>query len=130
MTVEVTVRDETTAGDVLQELALQLEAEQVTVRELIISRVASEVRAYNAGQELGRFRGLVQPIAAEVALNGPREPHLVDAEIQAKVAVEAFERGRFLLLVDDRQVTGLDERVVLRTGSSVSFLKLTPLVGG
>ncbi|MBC7276099.1 hypothetical protein [Nocardioides sp.] len=130
MTVEVTVRDETTAGDVLQELALQLEAEQVTVRELIISRVASEVRAYNAGQVLGGFRGLVQPPEAELALNGPREPRMVDAEIQAKVAVEAFERGRFLLLVDDRQVTEFDERVVLRTGSAVSFLKLTPLVGG
>lgn len=130
MTVEVMVRDETTTGVVLQELALQLEAEQMTVRELIVSRLASEVRAYNAGQMLGGFHGLVQPTEAELALNGPREPHAVDEEAQAKVAVEAFERGRFLLLVDDRQVTELDELVVLRTGSSVSFLKLTPLVGG
>lgn len=130
MTVEVTVRDETTAGAVLQELALQFEAEQVTVRELIISRVTSEVRAYNAGQVLGGFRGLVQPTEAELALNGPREPRMVDAEVQAKVAVEAFQRGRFLLLIDDKQVTELDEHVVLRPGSSVSFLKLTPLVGG
>ena len=43
-----TVRDETTAGDALAALELQLEAEQLTVAEPIRARVHQEVRAHNA----------------------------------------------------------------------------------
>lgn len=128
MTVEVTVRDETTSGDVLGELALQLASERLTVRELIASRVEAEVRLHNARSGARPYRGLVQPEAHERLLN--RAPRRIDAAAQVKVAHDAFARGRVLLLVDDRQVVELDDEVTLKAGSSISFLKLTPLVGG
>lgn len=130
MTVEVTVRDETTSGDVLGELALQLESERLTVRELITSRVNAEVRVHNARGGRTAYRGLVDPEPHEQRLNPIRKPRKVDGPAQVEVALDAFARGRVLILVDDRQVTELEDQVILRSGSSVSFLKLTPLVGG
>ena len=126
----LSVRDETTTGEVLKALELQLEAERLTVRELIAARVHQEVGEHNARRVLTPFRGLVQPSDQERQLNRERAPRRVDPVAQTEVALRAFERGQVLLLVDDRQVDALDEEVVLRPGSSVSFLKLVPLVGG
>jgi hypothetical protein len=130
--ITLTVRDETTAGDALCELELQLTAERVTVAALIRARVHQEVRAHNAGaaSDRGRFNGLVAPTAVERELNGSRTQRTVDADAQTAVALRAFERGHVLLLIDDRQVESLEQIVELRSGSAVTFLKLVPLVGG
>jgi hypothetical protein len=127
--ITLTVRDETTSGDLLGELELQLSAEEVDVGEIIRARVHQEVRAYNASPN-ARFGGLVAPTDHEARLHTTRGARKIDAEKQAEVARAAFVRGQVLILVDDRQVTELDERVVLRGDSSVTFLKLVPLVGG
>jgi hypothetical protein len=132
--ISVQVRDETTTGDVLGGLDLQLEAERTTVREIIRARVHQEVRDHNAKAVAGPFRGLVKPSESEAALNPApekrRRPRRIDASAQTDVAWSAFERGQILVLVDDRQLIELDEEVVLGSGSSVVFLKLVPLVGG
>lgn len=130
MSIDVTVRDETTSGELLQELELQLSRERITVSDLIRSRVEAEVRIYNARSSERPFRGLVQPESHEQRLNPVRRAKRLDAEQQVAVALDAFARGRILLLVDDRQVTELDHEVLLQPGSTVTFLKLTPLVGG
>ncbi len=131
--VAVRVRDETTSGLTTNELTLHFLDERVTVRELIRGRVYQEVTEYNA-RASGHFRGLVQPTEAEVLLNGNgyklREGRRIDWEAQYEKAVRAFQGNGFLLLVDDRQVTELDEVVELRHDSTVSFLRLVPLVGG
>jgi hypothetical protein len=132
--ITLTVRDETTTGDTLAALEMQLAADVVTVRELIRARVHQEVRDHNAKAATGRqrFFGLVQPSDTERELNGyrMRAPRMVDAEKQTEIALAGFERGQILLLVDDRQVDDLDHHVTLRQGSVVTFLKLVPLVGG
>ena len=129
----LSVRDETTTGKELATLDLQLDAEQVTVAELIRARVHQEVRAHNAASAAApQFNGLVRPERTERELNGERSGRRrpVDAERQTEVALNAFERGQILLLVDDRQVEELDHEVTLRPGATVTFLKLVPLVGG
>jgi hypothetical protein len=134
MATLVNVVDETTGGDCTNELTLELRDERVTVREIIRSRVYQEVAEYNArpAAQGGHFRGLVQPTDAEQTLNGYRlrSGRRIDWEQQFGRALKAFEGNGFLLLVDDRQVTELDEEVALRHDSTVSFLKLVPLVGG
>ncbi len=124
------VRDETTAGETLAKMELQLEAETVTAAELIRARVHQEVRAHNASATQSPFRGLVRPIWDQLTRPTQTTAQLVDADAQTAVALRAFERGRVLLLVDDKQVTELNETVTLTSASSVSFLKLVPLVGG
>ena len=100
------------------------------MRELIRARVEQEVSAYNARPAEAPFNGLVQPVGAEVVLNGFKPRRAIDAKEQADRAVEAFARHQFFLLLDDRQVDDLDELIVVRDLSKISFVKLVPLVGG
>jgi len=105
--------------------------ERITVRELIRSRVYQEVKDYNTRQP-EYFRGLVQPTEAEQTLNGYklRQPRQIDWEQQFENAIAAFQRNSFIILVDDEQVTELQEEIVIAPETSVTFLKLVPLVGG
>jgi hypothetical protein len=132
MPITLTVRDENVGGGVENELSIDVLTERVTARELIRSRVYQEVQDYNLRQQAGPFRGLVRP-EAERALNGPQGPgkgRPIDWKAQFDRAVEAFERGQVILLVDDRQAESLDEEFTVRPGSALTFLRLTLLVGG
>ena len=127
----VTVYDETTSGGRTNELTLEFLNERVPIRELIRSRVYQEVTEYNARMP-EYYRGLVQPADAERVLNGyrVRERRKLDWEAQYEKAIQAFQGNGFMILVDDLQVTELDAEVKLRHDSTVTFLKLLPLVGG
>jgi hypothetical protein len=127
----VTIVDELLPGGTETALTLEFLDERVSVREVIRSRVYQEVTEYNARQP-GHFRGLVQPTDAERVLNGYRlrQHRRIDWQAQYQQAIEAFQRNGFLILVDDRQVSELDEIVELRHNSTVTFLKLVPLIGG
>ncbi|MEV6106400.1 hypothetical protein AB0M28_17000 [Streptomyces sp. NPDC051940] len=127
----VTFVDETTAGTRGDAWALDIAEERLTLRELIRRRVFQEVAEYNA-RTPEFFRGLVQPTDAERTLNGYalRERRRIDPEKQYGLAVAAFGRNGFLVLVGDRQIEELDEEIELPLGTEVTFLKLVPLVGG
>jgi hypothetical protein len=132
MATAVTVRDETTSGATTNELTLEFLTERVTVRELIRSRVYQEVTEYNA-RVSGAFRGLVQPRGSEAVAGGGfrlRQQRRLDWQEQYERALKGFAANGFLLLVDDRQVTDLEEEVVLRHDTAVTFLRLVPLIGG
>jgi hypothetical protein len=131
MSTTLTVRDENTSGGTLHEFALEVLTERITVRELIRSRVYQEVQDYNRRQP-PVYRGLVQPTDAEATLNGYhlRQARLIDWKKQYDKAVAAFETNGFLVLIDDKQAESLDEEIVVRPDTRVSFLRLTPLVGG
>lgn len=110
---------------------LETRVETITLRELIRERVYQEVTEHNA-RHSEYFQGLVQPTDAERTLNGfkVRPEKRIDWEAQFEQALAVFERRGFIVLVDDRQVDSLDTPVTLRSGSEVTFLRLTPLVGG
>ncbi|MEV6005371.1 hypothetical protein AB0M29_01035 [Streptomyces sp. NPDC051976] len=127
----VTFVDETTSGERRDSWGLEIAEERLALREVIRRRVFQEVAEYHAsGDEV--FRGLVQPTDAERLLNGyrMRTPRRIDAERQCGLALAAFERNGFVVLVGDRQVEELDDEVDLPLGTEVVFLKLVPLVGG
>jgi hypothetical protein len=128
----VTILDEVPGG-VAPGVRMSLEFldERVTVRELIRSRVYQEVSEFNAARS-AHFRGLVQPRDSERTRNGfaLRQYRVLDWEEQYARALIAFETNGFVVLVDDRQVQSLDEQIDLRHDSTVTFLRLMPLVGG
>jgi hypothetical protein len=131
MPVTLTIRDETTAGQTLNEWSLEFLNDFITVRDLIRDRVRQEVEDYNLKQH-DVFHGLVQPADAERTLNGfklPKGRH-IDWKQQFEAAVAAFEQNRVLILVGDRQAESLDEPIEIRPGVEVTFLRLVPLVGG
>jgi hypothetical protein len=136
MSVTLTVRDETTSGAVYDERPLEFPTERITVRELIRERVYQEVQDFNRKRGEEVFRGLVQPTDAERLLNGkPTEYRLkahrtIDWKPQFEKAIEAFEGNGYFILVDDKQAESLDQEFVIGHGTQVSFVKLTPMVGG
>ena len=131
MPISLTLHDETLFGAKSDAVTLDFLNEKITVQELIRERVYEEVRLYNATTP-EYFRGLVQPTDAEQTLNGSRlrERRRVDWETQYRLALEAFGRNGFFILVNDRQVESLYETVALTPTTQVSFVKLVPLVGG
>jgi hypothetical protein len=131
MPATLTIQDETTSGKISAETILEVLTERITVQELICSRVQQEVKEYNLKQpEL--FRGLIQPTDAEETLNGYRlrKPREIDWEQQYVAALEAFKQNQIIIIVGDKQVETLDDEIVVKPGTCVSFLKLAPLVGG
>lgn len=132
MTTTLLIRDEQLGGDSVREFELELPSERIDVRELIRSRVFQEVKDFNARQGLIEFDGLIQPTETERTLNGFRmkKRRRIDWQKQFARAVEAFETNQILILLDDRQLAERDETIEIKTGSKVTFLRLTLLVGG
>ncbi|MFD7397359.1 hypothetical protein ACFV60_20260 [Streptomyces virginiae] len=128
----VTFVDETTAGGRSEGWGLDMVEERLTLRELIRRRIFQEVAEYHA-ERPEVFHGLlVRPEGAERALNGYalRTPRRIDPRKQTELALAAFERNGFLVMVGDRQILDLGEEMDLPFGVEVTFLKLVALVGG
>jgi len=127
----ITIKDETFAGKILQELNIEFETELVTIRDIITGRVTKEVEQYNNKLPV-YFNGLIEPSDAEKTLNGYKlKPKaLIDAERQVYIALNAFQNNGFFVLVDNIQSESLDQEIPLRKDLKISFIKLTPLVGG
>ena len=131
MAATLIIHDESATGETLLELTLIVSVERITIRDLIRQRVCHEVEEYNR-RKPDTFRGLVQPTDSERTLNGYRlkQPRDIDADTQLAKAIDAFAGNQIIMLVDDRQVESLDEEIVIGPQTRVSFLRLTPLVGG
>ena len=137
MPATLTVRDESLTGDRRDAITLEFPTERITVRELIRERVYQEVEDYNRGQG-DTFKGLVQPEDAMPAAPAGgasggfrmKQRRVIDWKPQYERAVEAFERNGVLVLVDDVQAESLDQTIELTRGTTVTFLRLVPLVGG
>jgi hypothetical protein len=127
----LTIYDESATGETLLELTLDVSAERITIRDLIRQRVWHEVEEYNR-RKPDTFRGLGQPTDSERTLNGYKlkRPRAIDANTQIAKAIDAFQGNQIVMLVDDHQVESLDEEIILGPKTRVSFLRLTPLVGG
>jgi len=134
MSTTLKIKDETTFGlgrDDDRDFTLDVPEARITVLDLIRARVYWEVHEYNLDQP-EYFQGLVQPSDAERSLNGfkMRRRRRIDPEKQFELAKRAFYSNGFILLVDDRQVEELEEEIDIRPETTVTFLKLLPLVGG
>ena len=125
----VTVRDESLPRTEIVEALLKLTSFRLTAQELISERVQAECDE-RLLSDAGVFSRLVQPGPEEAALNGTKRSVFANPERQITIALTAFQNNGFVLLVDDRQVETLDEEIELNASSVVTFLKLTPLVGG
>lgn len=129
--ITVTIKDQSGAGKVADTITIEGIDSRITPRDLIRTRVREEVARYNATLA-DIFQGLVMPEGAQPAPGGFRMPARrgVDWEQQAGLAVDAFARNGFFVLVGDRQVTDLDEVLELTAESDIRFIRLVQLVGG
>ncbi len=132
MTTTVTIRDATMIGTGTDDTAwmLPLPATRIILRDLIRSRVYSEVQTHNTGQPF--LLHTLVPSADEQRLNGvrPAKRLQLNPERQFQRALEMFAGNGFFVLVNDQQVDDLDAVIEIGLATSVTFLKLVPLVGG
>ena len=129
--MNILISDELLSGTITNQFEIQIESDSITVEELISKRVMQEVEQYN--RRLPEFfNGLIEPSDAEKTLNGfkLRKKQKIDAEKQMYVALNAFQKNGYFVLVDDSQVDDLNQIITLRGTSKISFVKLTPLIGG
>jgi len=131
MPVTISIRDENAAGNIIQEIPVSFSSELVSVKDIIRARVVAEVELYN-NKLPEYFRGLVRPTDAEQSLNGfkLRERKKIDADKQCFIALDAFHKNAYFLLIDNIQAESPEQMVVVNKNTQVSFIKLTPLVGG
>ena len=129
--ITLAIRDENLSGKVLHEVLIGFHSETVTVKDIIEARVRQEVASYNSKLP-DYYNGLVEPSDAEKTINGYklRSKNPIDAEKQVYVALDAFQKNAFFVLVDDQQCSSLEQVVHLHSDTKIGFLKLTPLVGG
>jgi len=112
-------------------------ADDTTLRQLIERVVRAQVTAYQERQEARRFvRFLSARESAEGAAKGKvdaggREVAAdVDEEEAVGTAIQGFEDGLYLVLIDDEEQKDLDRQVHLGPDSRLTFLRLTFLAGG
>ena len=129
--MNILICDELLNGTITNQFEISLESDSLTVRDLITKRVSIEIENYN--KRLPEyFNGLIEPKEAERTLNGYKlkPKQLIDVEKQVYIALDAFQKNGFFVLVDNEQLEELEQQVLLKNTSKISFVKLTPLVGG
>lgn len=130
--MELILKDVTFTGDILNQIKIAVKNERTTVKELIATRVQAEVKAYN--DKLPEyFNGLIQPTNAEKTLNGFKlkdRKQKIDIEKQILIALDAFQKNGYFVLIDEQQAEDLDQEVLVSKNTAVNFVKLTQLVGG
>jgi hypothetical protein len=109
----------------------------VTLRDLISHVVRGEVEAFKQRQEERRLiRALTSTEIAEGAARGKVEmggrdlKQKVDVDEAIGTALEAFEDGLYLVVVDGQEQRSLDSQVFVKDDSRVAFVRLTMLAGG
>lgn len=129
--MSIAIVDEKITGEISEVMQLIFNTELVTVREVIARRVTLEVDNYNK-QRTGFFTALVEPSHTEKLLNGAqlKNHQPIDADKQIAIALAAFEKNGFFILVDNKQFEHLDDEIIVAKTTTISFVKLTPLVGG
>jgi hypothetical protein len=114
---------------------LRLVSQRTSARAIITARVAQEVALLNARSRAtqGTRSFLVAPGPEEQALNPSqprRPPRRLDVDAETERACTAFAKRRFILLVGEVQLDGLDDEIGFGDTSEVIFLHLSPLRGG
>ncbi|HEY1013607.1 MAG TPA: hypothetical protein VGE07_12930 [Herpetosiphonaceae bacterium] len=105
---------------------IALAEREITARELIGEHVRAEVARAQARRE-GSLA--LHYLLDEQIQRQPAERAL-DAEAEVASAIAGFAAKRYVLMVDGVSVTGLDQPLPLTERSSVSFVRLMPLIGG
>jgi hypothetical protein len=112
-------------------------SDHLRLRDLITRVVREEVAAYNQRQNerpLIRFLSKSQieqaAVAGKISMGGDEAGVLADETTAIDSALLAFTDGIYFVFVDEVQQEDLDAELFLKPDSQVTFLRLTPLVGG
>jgi hypothetical protein len=129
--MKILIKDDTISGETNNLFEIETNEQKATVKELIKMRIFEEIGSYN--EKLPEyFKSLVQPTEAQVTLNGYRliEKRAIDPEKQYYLALDAFNKNGYFLIINDKQVESLEQEIEIQENMELQFIKLTQLVGG
>jgi hypothetical protein len=130
--VQIMIQDQVVGGPITHQMMIDFLTEKITLRDLIKGRVYQEVQDANARKTISGT-AMFALSATESMLNEmkkPREFKPIEFQPEYDKAIEAFQKGRYFVLIDDRQPADLDEMIVLRPDTKLNFIKLVLLTGG
>ncbi|MCC6149832.1 MAG: hypothetical protein IT461_06245 [Planctomycetes bacterium] len=109
----------------------------VTLRDVLDKIVRAQVAAFKQRQQDRQFiRALTEKQIEQQAARGKVEsgqseikPQEVDEEQAVGAALQAFEDGLYLVILDGEEQQYLDKQVYLKPESKITFVRLTMLAG-
>lgn len=111
--------------------------EKITLRDLIGIVVSAELDAFKQRREVRRLDRVLSreqidlgANAGKIAPEGRESPNAPSLDRAIAEAIQAFEDGLYLVLIDEHAHRHLDDLVRLTPNSTVVFLRLTFLAGG
>lgn len=132
ITVESSVTVNGRLASSLAPVTLAFREQEIRVAELIRRTVEEQVRVLQArlqpdSEESGEAReALARQYGGEIERDGAA----IDAGEAVRRAQEAFHKGYFVILIDGKPAADLEEKLMFAAGTSIRFVRLTPLVGG
>jgi hypothetical protein len=116
---------------------LRERGEGLTLRDLITRIVHTEVDAFRQRQEDHHLvRALTGGdiekgvIKGKVDMGGRDLKQEVNADAAVAAALQAFEDGLYLVVVDEQEQRELDRQVYVKPDSRITFVRLAMLAGG
>jgi len=108
----------------------------LTLRQLITRIVQAEVEAFTQRQQQRRLTKVLSPAQIEhglekgkVDMAGNKLQQEVKPEAAVAAALQAFEDGLFLVVVDETEQRDLDAQIYIQPGSRITFIRLVFLAG-
>jgi hypothetical protein len=109
----------------------------LTLRDLLTRIVRGEVEAFRKRQAERRLLHALTAndieegvLRGKVDMGGRDLKQSVDEDEAVATALQAFEDGLYLVVVDGQEQRDLDQQVYLQPDSRVTFVRLTLLAGG
>ncbi|NLH18180.1 MAG: hypothetical protein GX455_16515 [Phycisphaerae bacterium] len=127
--MQVFIKDQSGTGAITHEMMVEFLTEHITLRELIRGRVYQEVQDYNLARG-NKTLGIEQLSRAPSTTAFTAQAKTADFQTEFDRAIDAFQRSRYFVLVGDQQPMDLDEEIVLRPDTEVTFVRLVYLAGG
>ncbi len=111
--------------------------EPLTLRQLLTRIVLQEIQAFQQRQQRGQFvRILTEKEIGEGLAKGRVDSggrnlwQTVKAEEAVAAALQAFEDGLYLVILDGEEQRELDRQIFLQANSHLVFVRLVMLAGG
>ena len=136
MNVYVSVKQAGRRKDYIAKKELSLKDPPFSLRELITEIVRKSLAEYNnkvSGFALLNYLTAEdlenQALIGKVAFAEFRNKQAADGTKAKAAAIQAFEDGIYRVFINEHEMLALDEKVPLKEGDTLTFIRLTMLAG-
>ncbi len=106
------------------------------LKDLIETLVRNNVRDFNNNIDDTKVLAFLTPLeiqtqseSGKIGFNSVENKTKADISKSIKNALQAFEDGIFLVFIDDDEIQSLNEKITLKTSSTIVFIRMTFLAG-